>query len=199
MIQLLPTTGISASIIKISSEICSIRTINTKGGSIMIQPITEKYRQQVMNFFRKHWGGSQMIISSGTYDCAMLDGYVYVEEAAIIGLVTYVIHGNSLEIISLDSIREGNGIGSRLMAEVEQFAVEHAIPKIELITTNDNLQALKFYQKRGYRITHIFPNAVMEARKVKPTIPLIGNEGIPLHDELKLQKKLVDENSNNLL
>ena len=154
----------------------------------MIQPISEKNRQQVMNFFRKHWGGSQMIISSGTYDCGMLDGYVYVEEATIIGLVTYVLHADSLEIISLDSIQEGKGIGSRLMAEVEQFALEQNIPKIELITTNDNLQALKFYQKRGYRITHIFPNAVMEARKVKPTIPLIGNDGIPLLDELKLQK-----------
>ena len=133
-----------------------------------------------------------MIISIGTYDCAILDGYVYVEDAAILGLVTYVLHANSLEVISLDSIQEGKGIGSRLMAEVEQFALEHAIPKIELITTNDNLQALKFYQKRGYRIIHIFPNAVVEARKIKPTIPLIGNDGIPLLDELKLQKKLVD-------
>jgi len=158
----------------------------------MIQPISEKNRQQVIEFFRKHWGSSQMIISSGTYDCAMLDGYVYVEDAAIIGLVTYVLHAGSLEIISLDSIQEGKGIGSRLMAEVEQFAMEHTIPEIELITTNDNLQALKFYQKRGYRITHIFQNAVMEARKVKPTIPLIGNDGIPLLDELKLQKKIVD-------
>ena len=158
----------------------------------MIQPISEKNRQQVIDFFREHWGSSQMIISSGTYDCAMLDGYVYVEETTIIGLVTYVLHADSLEIISLDSIQEGKGIGSRLMAEVEQFAMEQAIPKIELITTNDNLQALKFNQKRGYRITHIFPNAVMEARKVKPTIPLIGNDGIPLLDEIKLQKKIVD-------
>ena len=158
----------------------------------MIKPISEKNRQQVMNFFIQHWGSSQMIISSGRYDCAMLDGYVYVEDATIIGLVTYVLHADSLELISLDSIQEGKGIGSRLMAEVEQFALEHSNIKIELITTNDNLQALKFYQKRGYRITHIFPNAVVEARKVKPTIPLIGNDGIPLLDELKLQKKLVD-------
>ena len=165
----------------------------------MIQPISEKNRQQVMNFFRQHWGSSQMIISSGTYDCAMLDGYVYVKGATIIGLVTYVLRGESLEVISLDSIQEGKGIGTFLMEEVEQFAKELVIPHIELITTNDNLQALKFYQKRGYRIINVIPNAVVEARKVKPTIPLIGNEGIPLLDELKLQKKLVDENSNHLL
>ncbi len=165
----------------------------------MIQPISEKNRQQVVNFFKKHWGSSKMIISSGTYDCAMLDGYVYVKDASMLGLITYVLHGNSLEVISLDSIQEGKGIGSRLMEQVEQFAKERAIHQIELITTNDNLQALKFYQKRGYRITDVMANAVEEARKVKPTIPLIGNEGIPLLDELKLKKKLVDENSNLLL
>ncbi len=154
----------------------------------MIYLISENNRQQVIDFFRMHWGSSQMIISSGTYDCAMLDGYVYVEDASILGLITYVLHEDSLEVISLDSIQEGQGIGSRLMEKVEQFAKLQGIRQIELITTNDNLQALKFYQKRGYRITDVMPNAVVEARKVKPTIPLIGNEGIPLLDELKLKK-----------
>ena len=162
----------------------------------MIQPISENNRQQVIDFFKEHWGSLQMVISSGMYDCASLDGFVYVEGTSIIGLITYVLHRDSLEVISLDSIQEGKGIGSCLMGEVEHFAKERSISEIELITTNDNLQALKFYQKRGYRITEVIPNAVLEARKVKPTIPLIGNEGIPLLDELKLKKKIVDEISN---
>lgn len=165
----------------------------------MIQPISENNRKQVINFFEKHWGSSQMIISSGTYDCALLDGFVYVEGTSIIGLITYVLYHDSLEVISLDSIQEGKGIGTCLMKEVEHFAKERSIPQIELITTNDNLQALKFYQKRGYRITDVITNAVAEARKVKPTIPIIGNDGIPLFDELKLKKKVVDEISDDSL
>ena len=76
------------------------------------------------------------------------------------------------------------------MHEVELFTKKSGLEKITLITTNDNLAALKFYQKRGYRIVKVIPDAVTKARKVKPTIPFIGNDDIPLHDELLLQKHL---------
>ena len=95
-----------------------------------------------------------------------------------------------IEVISLDSIKEGHGIGTNLMNEVELFAKQIGINKITLITTNDNLNALKFYQKRGYRIIKVIQDAVSKAREVKPSIPIVGNDGIPLHDELELAKLL---------
>ena len=61
---------------------------------------------------------------------------------------------------------------------------------IVLITTNDNLNALKFYQKRGFDLSRLYLNAVDEARKIKPDIPLSGNDGIPLHHEIELEKRL---------
>ena len=155
-----------------------------------IKPITNQSRQSVISFFKEHWGSAKMIISSGTFDCAQLDGYMYEEDEMILGLLTYVVHEDALEVISLDSIREGQGIGTQLMHEAELLAKEKGLTKITLITTNDNLTALKFYQKRGYRIVEVIPDAVAEARKVKPTIPLIGNDDIPLHDELLLEKHL---------
>lgn len=158
-----------------------------------IQPITINNRAQVIQFFKEHWGSSQMIISSGIYDCAHLDGYIYEEDEVVLGLLTYVFHEDALEVISLDSIREGQGIGSQLMHEAELLAKTKGKAKITLITTNDNLAALKFYQKRGYRIVQILPDAVAEARKLKPTIPLIGNDDIPLYDELVLQKLVTED------
>ena len=156
----------------------------------MIHSITKKNQQQVLQFFQEHWGSSQMIISSGIYDCEQLDGFIYEENEVILGLLTYVFHGQSLEVISLDSVKEGRGIGSKLMNEVEWLAKQKDIAEITLITTNDNLNALKFYQKRGYRIVQIIPNAVAKARKIKPSIPMLGNDDIPLHDELQLAKVL---------
>lgn len=157
---------------------------------MMIKPITIHNRQRVIDFFKKHWGGTEMIISSGTFDCAQLDGYIYEGRDEILGLLTYVVYEEALEVISLDSIREGQGIGPQLMHGAELLAKKIGLEKITLITTNDNLAALKFYQKRGYRIVKVIPDAVTEARKVKPTIPFIGNDNIPLHDELLLQKHL---------
>lgn len=157
-----------------------------------IKPIKKDNREEVIQFFKDHWGSPQMIISTGIYECDKLDGWVYEENGEILGLLTYVIHSDSIEIISLDSIKEGRGIGSKLIQEVEKVAKQKGINKISLITTNDNLYALRFYQKRGYRISKVIPDAVTEARKIKPTIPLLGNDGIPIHDELQLVKKFYE-------
>ena len=76
------------------------------------------------------------------------------------------------------------------MKAVEQATMEQGCTSISLITTNDNLHALKFYQKRGYCLIEILRNAVEKARAYKPSIPLIGNDGIPIRDELRLQNNL---------
>jgi len=83
---------------------------------------------------------------------------------------------------------EGQGAGTALLTAVEAAAAAAGCRRLWLITTNDNLDALRFYQRRGYRLAALYPGAVDEARRVKPTIPLVGNHGIPLHDELELEK-----------
>ncbi|MGN7941077.1 GNAT family N-acetyltransferase [Virgibacillus sp. 6R] len=145
----------------------------------------------IVDFFTEHWGSPEMVISSGIYDCSSLDGFAVVEDKdKIVGLITYIIENNECEIISLDSVKEGQGIGSLLVKEVENLASKENCKLVKLITTNDNLLALKFYQKRGFILSKIINNAVEKARKLKPEIPLIGNEGIPIRDEIELIKKL---------
>ncbi|UTT41521.1 GNAT family N-acetyltransferase [Exiguobacterium aurantiacum] len=154
----------------------------------MIEPISSSTRDAVRAFFIDAWGSSEMVISTGTFDCATLDGFVWSEANVIIGLVTYVIREDAIEIISLDSLHERRGIGSALLDEVEQVAKRYQIERLSLITTNDNLRALAFYQRRGWRLVRIIPGAVDAARLQKPSIPVIGEHGIPLHDEIMLSK-----------
>ncbi|MFD2829633.1 GNAT family N-acetyltransferase [Corticicoccus populi] len=147
--------------------------------------------KKIVKFFKSHWGSSEMVLSSGVYDCSKLDGFAIVnDKEEIIGLITYIIKGKEIEIISLDSIDEGKGIGTFLVQEIEKHAVKKTCNAVRLITTNDNLSALKFYQKRGFVLKNIINNAVNKARKLKPEIPLIGNNGIPIRDEIELIKKL---------
>lgn len=154
----------------------------------MIEPITASTRDAVRAFFIDVWGTPEMVISTGTYDCATLDGFVWSETNVIIGLVTYVIREDEIEIISLDSLQEKRGIGSALLDEVERVAKQHQLERLSLITTNDNLGALAFYQRRGWRFARIIPGAVDAARLHKPSIPVIGEHRIPLHDEIMLSK-----------
>lgn len=155
-----------------------------------VKSIAHLPKSKVIEFFELHWGSPQMVISSGIYDCSALDGFTVLKGDKIIGLITYIVQDNECEIISLDSIEECKGIGSLLIKEVENLAVFQGLKLIRLVTTNDNLLALKFYQKRGYILSRILNNAVEIARTYKPEIPLIGNDGIPIRDEIELVKRL---------
>ncbi|MCU7557997.1 GNAT family N-acetyltransferase [Macrococcus capreoli] len=156
----------------------------------MIQAINDNNRELVIKWFKEKWGSPEMIISSGRYDCSTLPGLIYIENDVIIGLLTYVIKEKTIEIISLDSLIENKGIGTKLIMFLEQLAYKNCMLKIELITTNDNLRALKFYQKFGFRMIKIIPNAVNEAREIKPQILVIAESGIPINDEIVLEKYL---------
>lgn len=90
--------------------------------------------------------------------------------------------------MSINSTVEGPGIGSTLISFVEQTVRLAGIGRIWLVTSNDNLDALRFYQRRGYRIVAVRPNAIDEARQLKPSIPHVGYYDIPIHDELELEK-----------
>ncbi|GGH65556.1 hypothetical protein GCM10008014_45050 [Paenibacillus silvae] len=144
------------------------------------------------DFFAEHWGSPKMVISTGVYYSDMLDGYAVLNEhGEIRGYITYVMHETRCEVISLDSLDENRGIGSALLRKVEDTARQANRYHTQLITTNDNLHALLFYQKRGYQIIRIYPDAVTKARAMKPSIPLISDQGIPIRDELLLQKLLI--------
>ena len=60
------------------------------------------------------------------------------------------------------------------------------IRRIWLTTTNDNMTAMTFNQRLGFRIVQVRPGAVDEARKFKPQIPQVSANGIPIRDEIVL-------------
>lgn len=155
-----------------------------------IERISNKTRELVNQFFIDNWFSTDMSIRGEIIDGTKLDGFLLQEDNKIIGLVTYTFFGDICEIVSLDSKRENIGIGSALLKEIEKIAIDNNCKKIRLITTNDNMSALQFYQKRGYCLTKLYPNAMEEVRKVKPNIPALGDNDIPLRDEIELEKQL---------
>src|SRR5439155_6312609 len=109
-----------------------------------------------------------------------------------VGLVTYNIVDESCEIVTINSIRPALGVGTALIEAVRDIALESGCKRLWLITTNDNMNALRFYQKRGFVLVAIYRNALELSRTLKSEIPMIGNEGIPLRDEIELEMILDD-------
>lgn len=128
-----------------------------------------------------------MIIRGKAIDMTKTEGFYFREGEDIIGLITYMVYDNLLEIISLDSLHENQGIGSKLLGAVIHEAKERKLQKIVLITTNDNINAMKFYQKRGFDMVRLFHDALAVSRKLKPEIPLIGENSIPLRHEIEFE------------
>jgi len=62
--------------------------------------------------------------------------------------------------------------------------------RLWLVTTNDNVEALRFYQKQGFRLVALYPNALEASRRLEPDLPLVGRHGIPLRDEIELEMRL---------
>ncbi len=145
---------------------------------------------RLRQFWIEHWGGEEMITRGNVYRPEQLDGFVVEDDNEWIGLLTFVIQDHECEITSLDSLREEQGIGSTLINKAIQEAHVRQCRRLFLITTNDNLNALGFYQKRGFEMVIIHRGAVNESRMIKPGIPLIGMNNIPLRDEIELEMSL---------
>ena len=145
---------------------------------------------RLRQFWIEHWGGEEMIARGRIYRPEQLDGFVVEDGEAWIGLITFAIEDAECEVTSLDSLREGQGIGSKLLEQVMEEARAGGCKRLFLITSNDNLHALGFYQKRGFELVTIYRGAINETRKIKAGIPLIGYNNIPLRDEIELEIKL---------
>jgi N-acetylglutamate synthase-like GNAT family acetyltransferase len=113
------------------------------------------------------------------------------DDGRLIGMLTYVIDGERCEILTLHASEPWTGTGTSLVEEVERVSTASGCRRLWLITTNDNVDALRFYQRRGFRLAELHPGAVDRSRgSLKPEIPEMGEYGIPLRDELQLHKEL---------
>ncbi len=152
-----------------------------------IRRLTHDDLPHLRQFWIEHWGGEEMISRGRIHRPEQLEGFVIEDGKEWIGLLTFMIENNECEVTSLDSLREGQGIGSQLIDRALEEARGRGCKRLFLITTNDNLNALGFYQRRGFEIVAVYRGAINESRKLKPGISLIGYNNIPLRDEIELE------------
>ncbi|MBI3576945.1 GNAT family N-acetyltransferase [Candidatus Gottesmanbacteria bacterium] len=137
----------------------------------------------------KLWGSPEIISRDDTYDLLKIPNFIAVYDRSPVGFIMYVEKGKTCEIVALYCKITNQGIGTKLIDRVKDIAKKDGCSKAWLMTTNDNTAALCFYQKRGFVITGIRTNVIEEQRKIKP-IPMLGNDGIPIRDEIELEIEL---------
>ena len=123
---------------------------------IEIERIDPTNRDRVNAFLQQQWFSTTMILRGEEIDMRKAEGFFFGEDGAIIGLITYRVYGCTLEILSLDSLRENQGIGSRLLDLAIREARERKSKKVVLITTNGSIRAIRFYQRRGFDLIKLY-------------------------------------------
>lgn len=153
-------------------------------------PLSAKHGRWANALIEDRWGSVKVVTRGRMHDTSRLPGFLAVRGDEPVGLATYHMAGDQCEMVSLDSLDEGIGIGTALVRAVEGIARSSGCKRLWLITTNDNLAAVRFYQKRGLHIAAIHLDALDESRRLKPEIPITGIDGIPIRDEIELELNL---------
>lgn len=154
-----------------------------------VRPLGDDDRKWVRAKLAELWG--ETVVSRGrVHDPAALPGFVAEKGGDRVGLATYRIEDGDCEVVTIDAFPQGGGAGTALLDAAAAAARDAGCRRLWLITTNDNLRALRFYQRRGFRLAALHRDALVRSRELKPSIPEVGMDGIPLRDELELELTL---------
>lgn len=153
--------------------------------SYTFRPITAADRDALRGFITSFWRSERMVVRGRLFFPAEQEGFVAEKDGQFIGLITFERSGDAVEITLLDSRERQQGIGSRLVELALEYAKNCQCSRVWLVTTNDNIRAIRFYQKRGFDLVALHRNALETARLLKPEIPMTGQDGIPIRHELE--------------
>jgi len=155
---------------------------------MVIVNIGKDYKEEVENIASARWGGTKLAVHRQLFDLRYLPCLIAIsEQRELLGYCYYRIADNECEIIAIESVNPNIGVGSSLIARVIKIAIEGKCKRVYLATTNDNTHAFRFYQRRGFILNAVRLNELDYLRKIKPTIPIIGEDDIPLKHEFEFE------------
>lgn len=156
--------------------------------NLTVERASDAERSAVNTFLEAH-GTAVVARRDELLDARRVPALIARRDGEIVGVLSYLLRDRELEILVLWTTDRHMGVGTALLAAVEGIALESGVERTWLVTTNDNVDALRFYQRRGFRLESVDPGAVDRSRAtLKPAIPAIGDYGIPLRDELTLER-----------
>lgn len=144
----------------------------------------------IIEFLHNRWGDTAIAVHGEVIEAATLPALIAMAENRR-GLATYRRLGRDAELVTLDADPVGVGTGAALVEALAARLRSEGCERLWLTTTNDKLSALRFYLRRDFRLIQVRLGAVDKARRRKPTIPRVGEYGIPIRDEFDLCRPLV--------
>jgi ribosomal protein S18 acetylase RimI-like enzyme len=155
---------------------------------VAVRPLEDRDRDWAHAALTAAWGSSIVVSPGGLRDASLLPGLVAELDGQLIGLLTYAVDDDSCEVVTIDALRPGMGVGTALLDAVKAVASAAGCRRVWLTTTNDNTPALRFYQRRGWNLVALHRDVIAEWRQfLKPSIAQFGHDDIPIRHALELE------------
>jgi GNAT superfamily N-acetyltransferase len=156
---------------------------------LAVRDMTLSDRPIFRRLLTESWGTTRSAAHGRLIDVTEVEGLVAEVDGEWVGHLAYeVTHDASCEVVLLESLTQGRGAGTALLSALAGSAIDRGWTRIWLITTNDNTDALRWYQRRGFVLAALHRDAVTRSREtLKPEIPPVGDDDIPIRDELELE------------
>ncbi len=153
-----------------------------------VRPARPDELPEIGRILREEWGSETVASRGALHRVAELPCLVAVDGERWLGLAAYRLHDDECELVALEAFERHRGTGTALLQSVVEIARSAGARRLWLVTTNDNTDALRFYQRRGMRLAQLRRDAVTRARReLKPEIPMVGEYDIPITDELEME------------
>jgi ribosomal protein S18 acetylase RimI-like enzyme len=159
-------------------------------GARQVRALRADERDWLAEHLRLAWGSTTIVSRGRARDASRLPAIVCTGGEELLGLASFEIAERACELVTIEAFRRREGIGTALLQAVVEQARDHGAGHLLLVTTNDNLAAQRFYERHGLTLAAVHKGAVDEARKLKPEIPLVGEDGVAIHDELEYHLRL---------
>jgi ribosomal protein S18 acetylase RimI-like enzyme len=159
---------------------------------VELGPIRDTEREELRRLFLERWGSDRSVSRGRLHQPLGHPTLVARDRGRLLGALCYEIRDGEMQAVTVDAFERGRGVGSALLAAAAGEARRNGCRRLWLVTTNDNTPALRFYQRKGMRLVAVHRDAVAQSRRLKPEIPVLGLDDIPLADELELELRLDD-------
>jgi ribosomal protein S18 acetylase RimI-like enzyme len=157
---------------------------------IVVRPKRPADDDRLARHWQERWGSTFVVSRGRKHDARALPALVAEDEGVLAGMLTFDQVGDAIEIVTLDSLTDNRGVGTALLEAMEVLGRNKGAHRLWLVTTNDNIRAIRFYQRRGWSLCALHRDAIADSRRLKPEIPLTGDHGIPIRDELEFELRL---------
>jgi len=161
--------------------------VSEETAAIEIRPMT---RERLSELLIMRWPGQSMFRCGRFLTPEDVEGVGAFAEDRLHGMATWMMSGRIMHVIAVNAFTELRGVGVALVDAMVEHARGAQVALLRATVSNDNVLALRFYQKRGFRVTGLNRGIFDAMRQAKPSIPLVGFDGIPMHDEFELELSL---------